>query len=88
MAESYTSPASYKSVEEIRMRRELLLKDIRRDASRMEQQWHSLFQKPQGLTKGAMPSRRIGSFLSMGGTFLDGALLAWKLYRKFKFKKK
>lgn len=84
MIESYTSPASYHSIEEIRMRKALLLKDIQKDSDKIDRQWHSLFQKPQALTKNAKPSQRLNSFMNMGAGFLDGALLVWKLYRKFK----
>lgn len=84
MAESYSKPATYSTLEEIRMRKALLLKDIQKDSERIDLQWHSLFRKPQGLSKTATPSKRIGSFMNMGAGFLDGALLAWKLYRKFK----
>lgn len=84
MVESYTSPASYHSIEEIQIRKSLLLKDIQKDSEKIDRQWHSLFQKPQGLSKNAAPSKRISSFMNMGAGFLDGALLVWKLYRKFK----
>lgn len=84
MVESYTTPATYHSLAELRMRKSLLLKDIQKDSDKIDQQWHSLFQRPQSLSKDAAPSKRIGSIISLGGSFIDGALLAWKLYRKFK----
>lgn len=84
MVESYTSPAKYRSIDEIRMRKALLLKDIQKDSDKIDRQWHSLFRKPQGLTKNATPGNRIASVMNMGAGFLDGALLVWKLYRKFK----
>lgn len=84
MAETFTSATPYRTIEEIRMRKALLQKDIRKDSEKLDRQWHSLFQQPQGLAKSATPSRRIGSLMNMGAGFVDGALLAWKLYRKFK----
>lgn len=84
MAESYSTPATYSTLEEIRMRKALLLKDIQKDSEKIDLQWHSLFRKPQGLSKAVAPSKRIGNFMNIGAGFLDGALLAWKLYRKFK----
>lgn len=71
-------------MEEIRMRKALLLKDIQKDSDKIESQWHSLFHKPQSLTKSATPSKRLGGLVNIGASFFDGALLAWKLYRKFK----
>ena len=84
MVESYNTPASYHSIEEIQMRKSLLLKDIQKDSDKIDHQWHSLFRKPAGLSKDTTPSKRITSFMNMGAGFLDGALLVWKLYRKFK----
>lgn len=84
MAESYTSTTTYNSIEEILSRKALLLKDIQKDSEKMDQQWHSLFHKPQGLTKNATPSQRISSLISAGAGAIDGAVLVWKLYRKFK----
>lgn len=84
MAESYTSTTTYNSIDEIVARKSLLLKDIQKDSERMDQQWHSLFRKPTGLTKGATPSQRVSSLISAGAGALDGIMLVWKLYRKFK----
>lgn len=84
MTESYSTPATYSTLEEIRMRKALLLKDIQKDGDRIDHQWHSLFHRPQGISKSATPSKRIGSFMNIGAGFIDGVLLAWKLYRKFK----
>lgn len=84
MAESYTSTTSYKNIEEIQARKALLLKDIQKDGEKIDLQWHSLFRKPTALAKTATPSQRIGSILSSGAGVLDGLILAWKLYRKFK----
>lgn len=84
MTESYSTPATYSTLEEIRMRKTLLLKDIQKDGDRIDHQWHSLFHRPHGISKSATPSKRIGSFMNIGAGFIDGVLLAWKLYRKFK----
>lgn len=84
MTESYSTSTAYRTLEEIRMRKALLLKDIQKDSDRMDHQWHSLFQRPRALGKAATPSKRIGSVMNMGAGLLDGVLLAWKLYRKFK----
>lgn len=84
MAESYTSTASYTTIDEIRARKALLLKDIQKDSERIGRQWHSLFRKPTALTKGATASQRITSLVNAGAGMLDGILLAWKLYRRFK----
>ena len=82
-----TLPSSYKSLEAIQTRKDALLKDIRKDDQQLRLLWGNLFHKPTMLVS-ASPSRRISGLMSAGAGVLDGAILAWKLYRKFKKKKK
>ena len=72
------------SLESIRDRKAILLKDIRKDSQMIELQWNSLFHRPEMLKKDASPSKRVNSFINAGAGVLDAALLVWKLYRKFK----
>lgn len=76
----------YKSLEEIRLRKDTLLKEIRQDDKRIHQLWSSLFHKPEALSAKTPPARRINSLLNTGAGLLDGLILGWKLYRKFKKK--
>lgn len=76
--------SSYQSIEEIRLRKAALLKDIEADSAKIEEKWHSLFKKPEALSKSASPSQRFSGLINAGAGVLDGMLLAWKLYRKFK----
>lgn len=73
---------TYCSLREIRQRKEALLHDIRKDNKQMGKLWKDLFAKP------AKSNRKKGfslaSFMGTGMGVVDGALLAWKLYRKFK----
>lgn len=84
MKESYSAPVVYHSIDEIRARKALLQKDIQTDEAKIDEKWHSLFKKPQALSRSATPSQRIVSIVNSGTGVLDGLLLAWKLYRKFK----
>lgn len=84
MKESYSTATAYHSIEEIRARKALLQKDIKTDEEKIDEKWHSLFKKPQALSKTATPSQRIVSLVNSGAGVLDGLLLVWKLYRKFK----
>ena len=79
--------ASYRSLDEIRDRKDLLLDDIRRDDQQIKALWGQLFAKPEPLSA-LTPSKRISSLMATGAGVLDGILLGWKLYRKFKKKKK
>lgn len=74
----------YNSLTEIRLRKDLLRKDIEADETRIKTLWKSLFTKPDALSKKASPGKRMQSLFSIGAGAFDGALLAWKLYRKFK----
>lgn len=59
-----------------------LKKAIEQDEKEMKNMWNSLFKKPSSTYKS--PSQKLSNFLSMSGGIIDGALLGWKLYRKFK----
>lgn len=84
MKEIYSTVASYQTIEEIRLRKTALQKDIEADEAKIGEKWHSLFKKPKALCKSASPSQRISGLISSGAGVIDGLLLAWKLYRKFK----
>lgn len=84
MEESFSTVSSYQSIEEIRLRKAALQKEIDADSAKIDEKWHSLFKKPEALSKSATPSQRISGIISSGAGVLDGILLVWKLYRKFK----
>lgn len=84
MKESFSTVSSYQSIEEIRLRKAALQKEIEVDSAKIDEKWHSLFKKPEALSKSATPSQRISGIISSGAGVLDGILLFWKLYRKFK----
>lgn len=84
MKESFSTVSSYQSIEEIRLRKAALQKEIEADSAKIDEKWHSLFKKPEALSKSVTPSQRISGIISSGAGVLDGILLVWKLYRKFK----
>lgn len=84
MKESFSTVSSYLSIEEIMLRKAALQKEIEADSAKIDEKWHSLFKKPEALSKSATPSQRISGIISSGAGVLDGILLVWKLYRKFK----
>lgn len=75
---------SYTTLEEIQLRKAMLLAEIQKDSNRLGNDWRSLFQKPDALNRKATPSKRFNSLLNTGAGFLDAAIFGWKLYRKFK----
>jgi len=84
-----TQPATtpeYGSLEQISNRKDALRSDIRRNEDQIRQLWRRLFTKPQPFSA-LTPSKRISAVMSTGTGVLDGIILGWKLYRKFKRKK-
>ena len=77
----------YRSLNDIRLRKEMLRKSIEADDKKIKTLWNSLFTLPDAFSKDASRSKRITSMISIGTGAFDGAILAWKLYRKFKKKK-
>lgn len=75
---------SYTTIEEIQLRKAMLLTEIQKDSNKLGNEWKSLFQKPDALNRKATPSRCFNSLLNTGAGMLDAAILGWKLYRKFK----
>jgi hypothetical protein len=71
---------TYRTLHEIRLRKEVVLSEIRRDNERMNILWKDLFRKPKPQKKGFT----LSTIMTTGAGLADGFMLAWKLYRKFK----
>ena len=74
----------YNSLVAIRNRKEQLRQEIKVDDAEIRTMWRSLFKKTDTSTTGL----RVSSLMSTGAGVLDGIILGWKLYRKFKGHKK
>lgn len=77
-----TQPKQYNSLSELSAYKEELNKQIEADEQQIKRLWNSLFKQPKPGRQ--TTAQRINSMLSIGGGIIDGALLGWKLYRKFK----
>ncbi|MCR5078014.1 MAG: hypothetical protein K6A82_08275 [Prevotella sp.] len=71
---------SYRSLNEIRLRKAQLRTDILKDNNKLTGLWNELMHKPKDNTT---PTQRFSGALSTGAGILDGLILGWKLYRKF-----
>ena len=80
-----TIPAPITSLEDLQARRDLLREEIIKDDEQIKALWNDLFHKPAMLASSS-PSKRLAGILSTGAGVLDGVILGWKLYRKFKKK--
>lgn len=70
----------YTTLRSIEERKRQLLKEIRQDSDKMTKLRKELFAKPLP-AKGGLKAQGL---MNTGVGLLDGLLLAWKLYRKFK----
>ncbi len=81
MANNIDNRTHYKSLDDISDRKAELLKDIRKDQKEMGALWNDMFQPER---KSRKKGFSLQGMVSTGIGVLDGALFAWKLYRKFK----
>ncbi len=82
-----TQEKRYQSLEDIRRRKDELRQSIRQEDQEVRKLWSSLFYKPDHLLP-ATPTKRISNFLTNSAGIIDGLILGWKLYRKFKGNKR
>lgn len=81
MANNINNRTHYKSLDDISTRKAKLLNDIRKDQKEMGALWNSMFQPEQ---KSKKKGFSLHSMMNTGIGVLDGAIFAWKIYRKFK----
>lgn len=68
----------YKSLDDIRARKEQLRRELRQDNHSMKTQWNTLFHKEES----NLPSHRFANVMSTSMSVFDGLILAWKLYNR------
>ena len=71
---------AYNTLQEIRLRKQVLLSEIKRNNHQINILWKNMFRKPEPKKKGLT----LASLMTTGAGLADGFMLAWKLYRKFK----
>ncbi len=80
MKEENNPQPTYTTLRSIEDRKLQLLREIRKDNEKINKLRRQLFAKPAPVKSG----HRVQALMSTGAGMLDGALLAWKLYRKFR----
>ena len=71
---------AYNTLQEIRLRKQVLLSEIKRNNQQMNILWKNLFRKPEPHKKGLT----LATLMTTCAGLADGFMLPWKLYRKFK----
>ena len=74
----------YKSLDDIRRRKETLRNEIQEDDKKIKNLWEEMSRPSDLFSKSASPSKRIVGLMNTGAALFDGAILGWKLYRKFR----
>ena len=75
------SERKFSSLDDIRLYKEELLEQIRQDRDVISTKWNDLFHREEPTPQSK--AQKIMKMLSMGTGVLDGAMLGWKLYRKY-----
>lgn len=74
-----TTPSTYSTLEEIRMRKDQLSDAIERDSEQIGTMWNQLFAKQENATKGEY----IASIVANSITAIDAFLLVRKLMKNY-----
>lgn len=72
----------FNNLNDIDIERQRLKEAISKKEDELAGLWESLFHKEEE-SKIQTPTQRIMHYASMGTGILDGAILGWKLYRRF-----
>lgn len=72
----------YNSLRDLKEYKDALNKKLKADEDEIKRLWNILFKPVKSGPK--TPTQRIQSALSLGTGVVDGIILGWKLYRKFK----
>lgn len=73
----------FNSLKEIDMRKRMILKDIRSESKQLSKLWDGLFHKKSSIRR-STTGGKINSIVTSSAGLIDGMILGWKLYRKFK----
>lgn len=76
-------PQQYNSLLAIEVKRKQLQKQIEESEKDIHDKWRTLFYESKKSTP-ATPTERIMKIATNSMGLIDGAILGWKLYRKFK----
>ena len=74
----------YNSLEDIRLQKEMLQTDLHQNGQQIALLWKELLKPAEAFQKNASTSKRLIGLFNVGANILDGAILGWKLYKKFR----
>ena len=71
----------FRSLDDIREYKDELREHIRRDEDSIADKWDSLFHREEAPANNR--AQKLARMVSLGTGVFDGAMLGWKLYRKY-----
>lgn len=71
------------TLEDIQKHKEQLKNEIRLDEEKIVSEWHSLF-RGRAEREHQTPSQKLSGIINVSVAALDGLILSWKLYNKYK----
>lgn len=80
-AEVTNTERQFCSLNDIRLYKEQLHKEIAKDEERIANKWNDLFHKEENVPTNK--AQRLSRMVSLGTGVFDGVMLGWKLYRKY-----
>ena len=81
------TPRTFSSLEEIEAYKQEVRQEVHNDEQHIAQLWKELFYKEESRMP-KTPLQKVMGMVNMGSGVIDGLILGWKLYRKFKVKRR
>lgn len=75
------APRTFNSLADIRAYKDAVKEELAKDEDKIGELWGQLFHSSD--TEPKTRGQKLTRMINMGAGMLDGALLGWKLYRKF-----
>lgn len=76
-----TEGRQFESLADIRAYKEQLREQIKADEASIGKKWDALFHREEDVPQNR--AQKLMRMLNLGSGMIDGALLGWKLYRKY-----
>lgn len=77
-----TNGTQISTIAELKAQEDLVRAQLKAEEKEIRRQWDRLFKAKRRSPK--TPSQRFLGFFSKGTSLVDGAILGWKLYKKFR----
>lgn len=80
--QSHTAPMQFGNLEELAAYKQELMTELGKCEIEIKDTWNKLFHTPE--RKAVTPTQKFLAMASNSAAIIDGAILGWKLYNKFR----